>query len=108
VTTPSPTSTIRRPTPSGPKADDTEGHTRMHWADAEQAEGDDIVSEAMTQNTALVLNAKLAATAYVRQPPTVEVAPFGGGMTEFVQNQTLVPAEERLALASHHPAAVAV
>ena len=65
-----------------------------------------ILTEHMTENTALVANLKLACTAYVRQPPVVEVAPYGGGTTEFIANQTLVRAEERLALAIHHPAAI--
>jgi HK97 family phage major capsid protein len=65
-----------------------------------------ILSEYMTENTALVANLKIAATAYVRQPPVMEVAPYGGGSTEFIANQTLVRAEERLALAVHHPAAI--
>jgi HK97 family phage major capsid protein len=65
-----------------------------------------ILSEAMTENTALVANLAIAATAYVRQSPVVEVAPYGGGTTEFIANQTLIRAEERLALAVHHPAAI--
>jgi HK97 family phage major capsid protein len=65
-----------------------------------------VLTEHLTENTALVANFKLAATAYVRQPPVVEVAPYGGGTTEFVANQTLIRAEERLALAIHHPTAI--
>jgi hypothetical protein len=65
-----------------------------------------ILSEYMTENTALVANLKIAATAYITQPPVVEVAPYGGGTTEFIANQTLVRAEECLALAIHHPAAI--
>jgi HK97 family phage major capsid protein len=65
-----------------------------------------VLSESMTENTALVANLKLAATAYVRQTPVVEVAPFGGGTSEFIANQTLVRAEERLALAIHHPTGI--
>ena len=65
-----------------------------------------ILSEAMTENTAMVANLAIAATAYVRQAPVVEVAPYGGGTTEFIANQTLIRAEERLALAVHHPAAI--
>jgi hypothetical protein len=34
-----------------------------------------ILSEYMTENTALVANLKIAATAYITQPPVVEVAP---------------------------------
>ena len=48
----------------------------------------------------------MAATAYVRQSAVVEVAPYGGGTTEFIANQTLVRAEERLTVAIHHPAAI--
>jgi HK97 family phage major capsid protein len=65
-----------------------------------------ILPEYMTEKTALVANFKIAATVYVRQPPVVEVAPYGGRSTEFIANQTLVRAEERLALAVHHPAAI--
>jgi hypothetical protein len=62
-----------------------------------------ILSEYMTENTALVANLKIAATASIRHPPVVEVAPYSGGTTEFIANQTLVRAEGRLALAIHHP-----
>jgi HK97 family phage major capsid protein len=65
-----------------------------------------ILPEYMPENTALVANFKIAAIVYVRQPPVVEVAPYGGRSTEFIANQTLVRAEERLALAVHHPAAI--
>ena len=65
-----------------------------------------ILSGAMTENTAMVANLAIAATAYVRQAPMVEVAPHGGGTTEFIANQTLIRAEERLALAVHHPTAI--
>ncbi len=44
-----------------------------------------------------------AAWLYVRQPPVVEVAPLGGGTTEFIANQTLARCEERLALAVPRP-----
>jgi len=64
-----------------------------------------VLSESMTENTAMVANLSVAATAYLRQPPIVEVRP-GGGTAEFVANQTLIRAEERLALAVHHPAAI--
>ena len=57
----------------------------------------------MTENTAMVANLAIAATAYVRQAPVVEVAPYGGGTTEFIANQTLIRAKERLALAVLHP-----
>ena len=65
-----------------------------------------ILSEAMTENTAMVANLAIAATAYVRQAPVAEVAPYGGGTTEFIANQTLIRAEERQALAVHHPTAI--
>jgi hypothetical protein len=55
-----------------------------------------------------VANLQLAATADVRQTPVVEVARMGGGTTEFIANQTLIRPEERLALAVHHPAAIAL
>lgn len=64
-----------------------------------------VITEHMTENTAMVANLKIAATVYVRQPPTLEVAP-GGGTAEFIANQTLIRAEERLTLAIHHPKAV--
>ncbi len=66
-----------------------------------------VLSEAMPENSALVANLKVAATAYVRQAPVVEVSP-GVGTTEFISNQTLIRAEERLALAVHHPRAICV
>ena len=37
------------------------------------------------------------------EPPVVEVAPLGGGTTEFISNQTLARCEERLALAVPRP-----
>lgn len=39
-----------------------------------------------------------AARIYLRMPPVVEVARNGGGITEFISNQTLARCEERLAL----------
>jgi hypothetical protein len=58
------------------------------------------------ENTAIVTNLAIATTAYVRQAPVVKVAPDGGGTTEFIANQTLIRAEERPALAAHHPTAI--
>lgn len=65
-----------------------------------------VVTESMTENSALVANLKAACTAYVREAPRFEVHPYGGGTDEFTHNQTLVRAEERLALAIHHPTAI--
>jgi hypothetical protein len=47
------------------------------------------VNVVVTENTAMVANLGIAAAAYVRRPPVVEVAPYGGGTTEFIQNQAL-------------------
>jgi hypothetical protein len=49
---------------------------------------------------------KLGAKAYLRAAPRLEVAPFGGGTNEFISNQTLVRAEERLALTCPRPQAI--
>ncbi|MDQ3784410.1 MAG: phage major capsid protein [Actinomycetota bacterium] len=62
-----------------------------------------VATTKMTLNSALVGNFKEAATIYLRMAPTVEVAPVGGGTTEFISNQTLVRCEERLALAVQRP-----
>jgi|GEM_PF-3544965 len=59
----------------------------------------------MTENTALVANLRDAARLYVRQAPTLEVQP-GGGTAEFIANQTLIRAEERLALTVVRPASI--
>jgi len=56
-----------------------------------------------TLGTALVGNFNEAARIYLRQAPVVDVAPNGGGTTEFISNQTLVRCEERLALAVQRP-----
>ncbi len=56
-----------------------------------------------TLGTALVGNFNEAARIYLRQAPVVDVAPNGGGTVEFISNQTLVRAEERLALAVQRP-----
>ncbi|MFN2489299.1 MAG: phage major capsid protein [Actinomycetota bacterium] len=57
----------------------------------------------ITANTALMGNYAEAARLYVRQSPVVEIAPLGGGTTEFIANQTLARCEERLALAVPRP-----
>lgn len=56
-----------------------------------------------TLNTCLLGNFAEAARIYLRQSPVVEIAPLGGGTVEFVANQTLARAEERLALAVPRP-----
>lgn len=63
------------------------------------------LSTQVTENTATVANLKVAAGAYVRMRPTVEVQPHGG-TAEFIANQTLVRAEERLFLAVVQPKAI--
>ena len=62
-----------------------------------------VATTKITLNTALMGNFAEAARIYVRQPPTVELAPLGGGTTEFISNQTLARCEERLALAVPRP-----
>ena len=65
-----------------------------------------VITTSMTANTALVANLKEAAALFVRQGPSVQVAQFGGGTVEFIANQTLARAEERLALATPRPTAM--
>ena len=62
-----------------------------------------VATTKITLNTALMGNFAEAARIYVRQPPVVELAPLGGGTTEFIANQTLARCEERLALAVPRP-----
>ncbi len=62
-----------------------------------------VATTKITLNTALMGNFAEAARIYVRQPPVVELAPLGGGTTEFISNQTLARCEERLALAVPRP-----
>ncbi len=62
-----------------------------------------VATTKITLNTALMGNFAEAARIYVRQPPVVELAPNGGGTTEFISNQTLARCEERLALAVPRP-----
>ncbi len=64
-----------------------------------------VVTNRIAAGTALVANLAEAARVYLRQPPTLEVAPVAG-TAEFIANQTLVRAEERLALAVVRPSAL--
>jgi HK97 family phage major capsid protein len=64
-----------------------------------------VQSTQVTENTLIVANLKVAARLYVRMRPTVEVQPHGG-TAEFIANQTLVRAEERLFLAVPQPKAI--
>lgn len=64
-----------------------------------------VLTSRIAENTCMVANLKEAARVYVRQPPTLEVQP-GGGSAEFIANQTLIRAEERLALAIVRPKAI--
>ncbi len=65
-----------------------------------------VVTNRIASGTGMVANLKEAARVFIRQVPTVEVAPFGGGTAEFTSNQTLIRAEERLALAVPRPSAI--
>jgi HK97 family phage major capsid protein len=65
-----------------------------------------LITTRVPAGTGVVANMKLAAKVYMREYPTLEVAPFGGGTTEFVENKTLVRAEERLALTCPRPSAL--
>jgi HK97 family phage major capsid protein len=64
-----------------------------------------VLTTRIAENTLMVANLKEAAKVYVRQPPTLEVQP-GGGTAEFIANQTLIRAEERLALTIVRPKAI--
>ena len=55
-----------------------------------------VATTKITLNTALMGDFSEAARLYVRQPPVVELAPLGGGTTEFISNQTLARCEEDL------------
>jgi hypothetical protein len=57
-----------------------------------------IVTTRIASGTAVVADMKLAAHEYQRQAPTLEVNPYGGNSDAWTRNQTLVRAEERLAL----------
>ncbi len=65
-----------------------------------------LLTPRQTENTIMVANLKQGRKVYARQAPVVEVAPMGGGTAEFIANQTLVRAEERLALTVVRPAAI--
>ncbi|MBA2365823.1 MAG: phage major capsid protein [Actinobacteria bacterium] len=65
-----------------------------------------VTTTKITLGTALMGNFSEAARLYVRQSPVVEIAPLGGGTTEFISNQTLARCEERLALAVPRPTAL--
>lgn len=65
-----------------------------------------ISTTAMTLNSALMGAFSEAARIYLRMPPVVEIHPNAGGTTEFISNQTLARAEERLALAVPRPASL--
>ena len=62
-----------------------------------------VATTRITLNTCLLGNFAEAARLYIRQSPVVELAPNGGGTTEFISNQTLARCEERLALAVPRP-----
>jgi len=64
-----------------------------------------VLTTRQTENTAVVANLKQSCRIYVRQPPTLEVQP-GGGTAEFIANQTLIRAEERIALVVLRPTAI--
>jgi HK97 family phage major capsid protein len=65
-----------------------------------------IITTRIPSGTGLVANMKLGAHVYQRQAPTLEVNPFGGNTDAWLRNQTLVRAEERLALTSPRPTAL--
>ncbi|MBA2273456.1 MAG: phage major capsid protein [Actinobacteria bacterium] len=64
-----------------------------------------LVTNKIAAGTGLVANLQEAARLYVREAPRVDVNPMGGA-AEFIANQTLLRAEERLALAIVKPTAV--
>lgn len=65
-----------------------------------------VVTNRIAAGTSLVANLKEGARVYLREAPKLEVAPMGGGTTEFISNLTLIRAEERLALAVVRPTAI--
>ena len=68
-----------------------------------------LITSRISVGTAVVANLAEGTRAYVREAPRVEVHPNGGGTTEFINNQTLVRCEERLAgVAIVRPAAIVV
>jgi HK97 family phage major capsid protein len=67
------------------------------------------ITSHMPAGTAVVANLNMAARAYVRQTPTLEVAPLGAGDGDaFIHNQTLIRAEKRLAVVYPRPAALCI
>lgn len=64
-----------------------------------------LATTAIAAGTAMVANLAEAAKVYLREGPRLEVNPLGGA-AEFIANQTLIRAEERLALAVQRPTAI--
>jgi HK97 family phage major capsid protein len=65
-----------------------------------------LLTTRLPANVAVVSNMSLGARVYMRQAPTLEVNPYGGNTDAWLKNQTLVRAEERLALTCPRPSAI--